>query len=174
MKRFLTLLALGAVLTACSEQLPTLDETAPSFAATSEWTETLVDYGNGDPALSWPAACVDDFLMEAGTGLRRKHIVTTANGTLITVQWQQLADYHLVGVNTGTWNQSGPTKGERTERKSTANGSWVGHYTYNSGFVNATSGVKIIVEFGWTFTRTANGVWTVDRFVDKCHVAGTS
>jgi hypothetical protein len=173
MRRLLAVLALGAVLVACSEQATSPNPT-PSFSATSDWTEHNLDYGAGNWDWSWYAACIDDYVVEAGPGLQRFHTVTTDNGLLFSMQWRPQDGYHLLGARTGIWVPAGPNKGELTERIPGTVGSYVFHYTLNFGFVNATSGVKTIMEYRPKVTTNANGQTTVDRVFDGCHIAGKS
>ena len=177
MRRMLAVLALGAAVIACSEQATSPSDRTPaaipmaSVAATSDWTEQLMDAPLGD--YTYYANCIDDFLDEVGPVLLRYHTVTTGGGSLLYFQVQPLDGYHLVGDKTGIWNPVLPQQGTFTERFPGSVGSYALHYTLMQGFVNEASGTRIFWPTTSKVTINPNGTLTVERGVwDVCHIAG--
>lgn len=177
MRKLLAILALGATVMACSDQATSPQGKGPavapraSLAATSDWTEVLLNLPAGDGAFY--ADCTDDFLDEVGPALLRYHTVATENGTLLSFQLRTLDGYHLVGVKTGIWNPVPPQQGVLTERIPGAVGSYTFHYSLTQGFQNVASGTRIYWPTQTKVTVNANGTVTVEREkFEACHIVG--
>lgn len=177
MRKLLAILALGATVVACSDQATSPQGKGPavaprgSLAATSDWTEEVLDLPAGDAAFY--ADCTDDSLDEVGPALLRYHTVATENGTLFSFQLRTLDGYHLVGVKTGIWNPVPPQQGVLTERIPEAVGSFTFHYSLTQGFQNVASGTRIYWPTQTKVTVNANGTVAVVREkFEACHIVG--
>lgn len=178
MRRLLAVLALGAVVVACSEQAtsPQTERRATtpgiSFAATSGWSEPVYYAPPGDGTFYAP--CIDDYVDEIGHMLWRIHTVTTANGYLITHHVRVLDDWHLLGDKTGIWKPlPNQLYGTYQEHGSLVNGVYEFRDNINPYiYVNEVSGTKMNFPLKVRVTINANGVVTVDRFVETCDIVG--
>jgi len=169
-----------ALLMACKDQPSApLEQThsaaAPSFAATSGWSE-FVYYA--EPGYKIYATCIDDSLDEIGHIQFRVHTVTTDNGSLVTHHVHVLDDFHLLGDKTGIWKPALPNLlyGTYEEHSSAVNGAYEFRDNFNPYiYVNQVSGTKINWPLKLKMTINANGVVTVDRSPagEWCNIIGS-
>jgi hypothetical protein len=172
--RRLALALVSLLFLACSKE-PAAPDAAmvPTFTATSDWTDQVVNLPLGD--FKFYAPCVNDSLDEVGPLLQSFHMVTTANGTIFFIKIRWLDGFHLVGDATGIWNPAVPNQQATFFEKtiSLANGSYSFHFNTNPyQIVNEASGIKINWPVKTTVTINANGQVTVDRTREPCNIVG--
>jgi hypothetical protein len=161
------------VLLACSRE-PTAPSATlvPTFAATSDWTDSVENLPTGD--IKFYASCIHDSMDEVGPLLQSFHTVTTAKGTYFYIKIRWLDGFHLVGDSTGIWNPSVPNQqATYGERMSGVNGSYSFRFrTIPYQIVNEGSGTTVNWPLRITVTINANGIVTVDRTVESCDILG--
>jgi hypothetical protein len=161
------------VLAACERQ-PVAPQavSVPSFAATSDWSDSVVNLPAGD--VKYYAPCAGDSLDEVGPIIQSWHTVTTDNGSLLYIKVGFLDGYHNVGDKTGIWNPALPNQ-EATyvERIPGTHASYTLKFTIAPFFlVNEVSGTKINWLEELKVTINANGEVTVNRDPQPCHIVG--
>lgn len=171
--RKLALTLVPLLLLACSRE-PTAPDAAPTptFAATSDWTDSVVNLPPGD--FKFYASCINDMMDEVGPILQSFHTVTTAKGTYFYIKIRWLDGFHLVGDSTGVWNPAAPNQqATYGERISGVNGSYSFRFrTTPYQIVSELTGTTINWPLRITVTITANGLVTVDRTFEQCNIIG--
>lgn len=172
--RKLALTIVPVLLAACNREPATADSAIlPQYSATSDWTEQVFDLPSGDSKFYAP--CVGDWFDEVGPISNRFHTVTTDNGSLLYIKVRQLSGFRIVGDKTGIWNPAVPNQeGTYTERiPAGQTGSYSFHYSLIPYiFVSEVSGTKIDWPLLLKVTINANGVVTVNRDFEPCHILG--
>lgn len=171
--RKLALTLVPLLVLACGQE-PVAPEAvpAPAFAATSDWTDVVVDLPAGD--FKFYAPCVDDYFDEVGPILLSFHTVTTDNGTLFYSKLRVLEGFHIVGDRTGLWNQAVPNQGGTSVQHIPAGtGSYTFHYNLDPYlYVSEASGTKMNWPYQVKVTVTPNGQVAVNRTADWCKIIG--
>lgn len=171
--RRLALTLVSLLLLACNRESVAPDTgLVPTFAATSDWTDQVVNLPPGD--VKYYASCIGDMMDEVGPLLQSFHTVTTANGTHFYIKIRWLDGFHLVGDSTGIWNPAVPNQQAMySERISAVNESYSFHFSTNPyQIVNEVSGTKVNWPLRVTVTVNANGQVTVDRLAGACNIIG--
>lgn len=156
MRRWLAVLALGAVVVACSEQATSPQPPTPSFSATSV-RDVSVDQFD----FSAYNACLDEDMHLYVVLQARWQTVTTPKETRLNIHWRFLEGTRLVGTTTNDlWL---PVPGDHGGQIGTASGDFLTvheHLVFN----NPTTGVVLAWPSNITFVKNANGEVKVDRF----------
>jgi len=161
MRRLLAVLALGAVVVACSEQATSPNPT-PSFSATTV-RDVFVDQFDFQAY----NACLDEDMQLYVVLQTRWQTVTTAKETRLNIHWRFLDGTRLVGSKTNdVWL---PVPGDHGGQIGTASGDFVTVHE-RLVFHNPTTGQVLEWSSNITFVTNARGEVTVDRmnYLDDC------
>ena len=145
---------------------------APTFAATSDWTDVRLDLPAGD--IKFYAPCVDDWFDEVGSYIQSIHTVTADNGSLFYIKFRSLEGFQIVGDRTGKWNLGVPIQQATwVERIPGGTGSYSFNFSLNPYlYVNEASGVRMNWPLLVKVTVNANGQVTVNREMFLCKILG--
>jgi hypothetical protein len=163
MRRLLAVLALGAVLVACSEQATSPNST-PSFSATSVRDVFVDQFDIPGPLYN---ACLDEEVQLHVVLQGRLQTVTTAKESRLNIHWRFLDGTRLVGSKTNdVWL---PVPGDHGGQIGTASGDFVTVHE-RLAFHNPTTGQVLEWSSNITFVTNARGEVKVDRmnYLDDC------